>query len=127
MSLDIKTEKQPTHNKYHKAQTFNTKKRSKKNRTIKHYKNNKRVKKQTSIINDTIEKYGTIEKLINSINECNELAELAIIINVYNDKYYDECGDDIFNEISKKITHQEAVINNNKSIFYNNRNILNTM
>ena len=74
-----------------------------------------------------IEKYGTIEKLINSIKECQDICELAVIINVYNDKYYDECGDDIFNEISKKITHQEAVINNNKSICMNNMNNKNYM
>ena len=108
-----------SNNKTHNVSNIRNMKKRSKNKTIRHYKNSKRVKKQTSYINNTIEKYGTIEKLINSISNTESVSELAVIINIFNDKYKSDCSDKLFEIISKKILQQEREINYKNNVLAN--------
>ena len=82
-----------------------------KNKTIKRYKISKKNAKEINKINKIMKKYGTLEKLIKSIDSCNTTTELSFIMQLYQDLYEKECAERLNNAVYTQLLHQEELIN----------------
>ena len=96
----------------------------KRNKTIKRNKLSKTNEKELHRINKIMKKYGTLEKLIKSINDCITISELEFITTLYKDLYEYECNETLNIAVYNKILEQEEQINNVKNILPN-RTLLN--
>jgi hypothetical protein len=97
----------------------------KRNKTIKHNKISKKNEQELHRIHKIMKKYGTLEKLIKSINECITISELEFITKLYKDLYETECNETLNIAVYNQILEQDERINNVKNILPN-RTLLHT-
>ena len=94
------------------------------NKTIKRLKLNKTNEKEISKINRIMRKYGTLNKLIKSIDDCKTLNELGFILQIYQELYEKECADTLNNAVYNQLLQREEMINGAENIIPN-RTLLN--
>ena len=94
------------------------------NKTIKRLKLNKTNEKEISKINRIMRKYGTLNKLIKSIDDCKTLNELGFILQIYQELYEKECADTLNNAVYNQLLQREEMINGAENIIQN-RTLLN--